>query len=82
MLQNFVIAAVVLGVAAVYAVPFISGLLKGFVPAQFAGNLPSEQTPGFGTQALISVVVYGALLALVLMLFRNVGIKVPRATGA
>ncbi|MGH9967369.1 MAG: hypothetical protein ACREBG_05995 [Pyrinomonadaceae bacterium] len=75
----FLWAALALGAAAVYAVPFVSGILKGFAPDQVKAYLPSDATPGFGTQALVSVVVYGSLLALVLMAFRRAGLRTRAA---
>ncbi len=73
--MHFIWGALILGVAAVYAVPFVSDFLKGIVPSQFAGYLPQQQAPSFNTAAIVNVVVYGALLGLVLMAFRRVGIR-------
>jgi fructose-specific phosphotransferase system IIC component len=73
--MDFAFGAIILGVAAVYVVPFVSNLLKGIVPQSLATYLPQQQAPGFSTQAIVSVVVYGALLGLVLMAFRRVGLR-------
>jgi ABC-type Fe3+ transport system permease subunit len=74
-MQNFVIAAAILGFAAVFVVPFISGILRGFVPETWAAYLPSATQPAFGTQAILSTIVYGAILAVVLLLLSRMKVR-------
>ena len=74
-MMSFVILAAIFGFAAVFAVPWVSGLLGGFVPTNYKSYLPSSATPALGAQSLVGVLVYGALLAVVLLLFKKVGIS-------
>lgn len=72
---EFLIAAAIFGVAAVFVVPMISGLLGGFVPAAYKSYLPSATSPAFSAASLINAVVFGVVLAAVLVLLHKVGIR-------
>lgn len=72
---EFLIAAAIFGVAAVFVVPMISGLLGGFVPAAYKSYLPSATSPAFSVASLINAVVFGVVLAAVLVLLHKVGIR-------
>lgn len=73
--MDFLIAAVIFGFAAVWAVPMVSGFVGGFAPAQIKAYLPPSTKPGFTAQAFGQATVFGILLALVLILLRKVGVK-------
>ncbi len=73
-MMSFLIAAAIFGFAAVFAVPWVSGLLGGIIPANYKSYLPAATTPALGAPALIGVLIYGALLAGVLLLLSKAGI--------
>lgn len=79
MLMDYLVAAIIFGIAAVWAVPYVSAGLQAVLPASFKATiqpyLPSGTAPGFTLQAAGNAVVFGALLALVLILLRKVGVK-------
>jgi len=74
-MMEFLIAAGILGFAAVFAVPWISGLLGGFVPADYKGYLPSAAAPGLTMAALINALVFGVVLAAILVMLHKVGVR-------
>lgn len=71
---EFLIAASIFGVAAVFVVPMVSGLLGGFVPANYKSYLPSSTSPAFSTASVINAIVFGVVLAAVLVLLHKFGI--------
>jgi hypothetical protein len=72
---EFLLAAAILGFAAVFAVPWVSSMLGGFVPAQYKSYLPSAAAPGFTVAAAVNALVFGVVLAAVLVLLYKVGIR-------
>lgn len=68
-------AGVVLAIAAVWGVPIIASILNSVLPQKAQGYLPSSTIPGFTTKSLITALIYGILLALVLMGLRAVGVR-------
>jgi predicted cobalt transporter CbtA len=72
---EFLIAAAIFGVSAVFVVPMVSGLLGGFVPDTYKSYLPSSAAPAFSTASVINAVIFGVVLAAVLVLLHKVGIR-------
>lgn len=73
-MMEFFLAAAILGLAAVFVVPMVSGLLGGFVPAAYKSYLPSATSPAFSTATAINALVFGVVLAAILVLLHKVGI--------
>jgi ABC-type Fe3+ transport system permease subunit len=71
-------AGVVLAIAAVWGVPIVAGILKAVVPQSGQPYLPDDTVPGFSTKTLIHALIYGVLLALVLIGLSMVGVKSER----
>ncbi len=74
-IMDFIIAAVIFGFAAVWAVPVVSGFLSNILPTQIKSYLPASTKPAFTAVALGQATVFGVLLALILVLLRKVGIR-------
>ena len=74
-IMDFIIAAVIFGFAAVWAVPMASGFLGNIVPAQVKAYLPTSSKPAFTAAAFGQATVFGVLLALILVLLRKVGVR-------
>lgn len=72
---EFLTAALILGFAAVFAVPWLSSLLGGFVPANYKSYLPSATMPGFTIAAAVNALVFGIVLAAVLALLYKIGLR-------
>jgi ABC-type transporter Mla maintaining outer membrane lipid asymmetry permease subunit MlaE len=72
---EFFMAAAIFGFAAVFAVPWVSSLLGGFVPTAYKSYLPSATAPGFTMAALINALVFGVVLAAILVLLQKAGIR-------
>ena len=47
--MQFAMTAAILGIAAVFVVPMVSGLLGGFVPADYKSYIPSASSPAFSS---------------------------------
>ena len=71
---SFLVAAAIFGFAAVYLVPWVSGFLGGFVPANYKSYLPAAAAPALSMNTLIQAVVFGVILAAVLVLLSKAGI--------
>ena len=72
---QFLFAALILGFSATYVVPFLSGLAVKSLPQKAAQYLPPTATPALGVAAFVSLVVYGALLAFVLVGLSYAGVR-------
>lgn len=74
-MTEFLLAAGILGFAAVFAVPWVSSLISGFVPANYKSYLPAATMPGFTVAAAVNALVFGVVLAAVLALLYKVGLR-------
>jgi uncharacterized membrane protein YjjB (DUF3815 family) len=74
-MMEFVLAAAILGFSAVFAVPWVSSLIGGFIPANYKSYLPAATTPGFTVAAAVNALVFGVILAAVLVLLYKVGLR-------
>lgn len=71
--MHFLIVSLVLGFAAVFVVPFITGALAGFAPDSLKSYLPAQTVPSLTTNSIIQIAVFGAVLGVVLHFLRRFG---------
>lgn len=78
-LIDFLLAAVIFGFAVVWAVPWAALALAKITPASVQAKLvpylPTAKAPGFTMQAAGQAAVFGAFLALILIILRKVGVR-------
>jgi len=74
-MMEFVIAAAIFGFAAVFAVPWVSAFLGGFIPANYKGYLPSATAPALTMSSAINAVIFGVVLAGILILLHKFGLR-------
>ena len=73
-MMEFLLAAGIFGFAAVFAVPWVSALLSGFIPSAYKSYLPSPTAPALSVASAINALVFGAVLAGVLVLLHKFGL--------